>query len=98
MTDPKDLQPPESEVLISGQMPSFEERAVQMEAILKQSVTTSYYGEQSHDHRNPHPEVLKELTDSRHSVYDVLPIFFNHEDPWIALGMLPERIIRNVRV
>ena len=37
---------------------------------------------------NPHPEVLKELTDSRHSVYDVLPTFFNHDDPWIALGMI----------
>ena len=76
------------EVLIMGQMPSFEERAVQMEAVLKQSVTTSYYGEQGYDHRNPHPEVLKELTDSRHSVFDVLPIFFDHDDPWIALAAL----------
>lgn len=76
------------EVLITGQMPSFEERAVQMETILRQSVTTSYYGEASLDHRNPHPEVLKELTDSRHSVYDVLPKFSNHEDPWVALSEL----------
>ncbi|EJD07272.1 acetyl CoA carboxylase [Fomitiporia mediterranea MF3/22] len=76
------------EVLITGQMPSYEERAVQMEAVLKQSVSTTYYGEQGYDHRNPHPEVLKELTDSRHSVYDVLPKFFNHEDPWIALAAL----------
>ena len=37
------------EVLITGQMPSFEERAVQMEAVLHQSVTTSYYGEQGSD-------------------------------------------------
>ncbi|KAI5120256.1 hypothetical protein M0805_004592 [Coniferiporia weirii] len=76
------------EVLIIGQMPSYEERAVQMEAVLKQSVTTSYYGEQGYDHRNPHPEVLRELTDSRFSVYDVLPAFFNHDDPWVSLAAL----------
>lgn len=34
------------EVLIVGQMPSYEERLVQMEAVLKASVTKSYYGEQ----------------------------------------------------
>ncbi|OCB90590.1 acetyl CoA carboxylase [Sanghuangporus baumii] len=76
------------EVLIKGHLPSFEERAVQMEAVLRQSVTTSYYGETGIEHRNPHPEVLRELTDSRHSVFDVLPKFFNHEDSWIALAAL----------
>ena len=35
------------EVLILGQMPSYEERRVQMEAILRTSVTTKYYGEQA---------------------------------------------------
>ena len=39
------------EVLIAGQMPSYEERAVQMESVLKASVTTSYYGEQHSGHR-----------------------------------------------
>ena len=34
------------EVLIVGQMPSYEERLVQMEAILKNSVTYTFYGEQ----------------------------------------------------
>lgn len=34
------------EVLILGQMPSYEERLVQMEAVLKNSVTNNYYGEQ----------------------------------------------------
>ena len=34
----------------------------------------------------PRPEVLKELTDSRYNVYDVLSTFFNHEDPYIVLG------------
>jgi acetyl-CoA carboxylase/biotin carboxylase 1 len=35
------------EVLISCQMPSYEERLAQMEAILKSSVTSSFYGEGS---------------------------------------------------
>ena len=37
------------EVLISCQMPSYEERKGQMEAVLKASVTNSYYGEQKSD-------------------------------------------------
>ena len=36
------------EVLILGQMPSYEERLHQMETVLKNSVTDNYYGEQ-HD-------------------------------------------------
>lgn len=31
---------------------------------------------------------MKELTDSRYSVYDVLPTFFEHDDPWIVLAAL----------
>lgn len=34
------------EVLILGQMPSYEERLIQMESVLKNSVTNNYYGEQ----------------------------------------------------
>jgi acetyl-CoA carboxylase/biotin carboxylase 1 len=30
---------------------------------------------------------LKELSDSRYTVYDVLPAFFNHQDPIVTLGM-----------
>src|SRR6266498_3956074 len=33
------------EVLILGQMPSYEERLVQMESVLKNSVSNTYYGE-----------------------------------------------------
>jgi acetyl-CoA carboxylase / biotin carboxylase 1 len=36
------------EVLILGQMPSYEERSVQMEAVLKASVTSNIYGEQGY--------------------------------------------------
>jgi hypothetical protein len=34
------------EVLILGQMPSYEERLIQMEAVLRSSVSSNYYGEQ----------------------------------------------------
>jgi hypothetical protein len=36
------------EVLILGQMPSYEERSIQMEAVLKASVTSNIYGEQGY--------------------------------------------------
>ncbi|KAF8159642.1 cytosolic acc1, acetyl-CoA carboxylase [Crassisporium funariophilum] len=74
------------EVLILGQMPSYEERLVQMESVLKNSVTNNYYGEQGQAPRTPSAEVLKELSDSRYTVYDVLPAFFNHEDPMVRLA------------
>jgi acetyl-CoA carboxylase/biotin carboxylase 1 len=88
-----------------GQMPSYEERLIQMEAVLKTSVTNNYYGEQGQGPRyarmqcripplglittirTPSAEVLKELSDSRYTVYDVLPAFFNHEDPMVTLGL-----------
>lgn len=35
------------EVLISTQLPSYQERAVQMESVLKMSITSGYYGESS---------------------------------------------------
>ncbi|PPR03190.1 hypothetical protein CVT26_008038 [Gymnopilus dilepis] len=74
------------EVLILGQMPSYEERRIQMEAVLKNSVSNTYYGESGQAPRTPSAEVLRELTDSRYTVYDVLPAFFNHEDPMVRLA------------
>jgi acetyl-CoA carboxylase/biotin carboxylase 1 len=37
-------------------------------------------------YRVPTAEILRELSDSRWGVYDVLPTFFSHEDEWVALG------------
>jgi acetyl-CoA carboxylase/biotin carboxylase 1 len=33
--------------MILGQMPSYEERLIQMESVLKNSVSNNYYGESS---------------------------------------------------
>ena len=36
--------------------------------------------------RTPSADILKELSDSQYTVYDVLPSFFNHNDPLVVLG------------
>ena len=74
------------EVLIACQMPSYEERKVQMENILKSSVRNNFYGEQGSGFTAPSIEVLRELIDSRYTVYDVLPTFFNFNEPTLVYG------------
>jgi len=86
------------EVMIVGSLPSYEERLGQLEQILKSSVTTSYYGEVGHGHRLPSADQLKEVTDSRYTVFDVLATFFDHEDPWVALAALEVYVRRAYRV
>lgn len=85
------------EVLILCQMPSYDERAVQMEAVLRQSASPAYYGETKSSRGEPNMEVLKELTDSKWIVYDVLPTFFSHSDPSIALAAFAVYIRRAYR-
>ncbi len=86
------------EVLVIGSLPTFEERSVQMEQILKSSITTHHYGEGGVGHRLPSADILQELTDSRFTVYDVLHNFFEHEDSWIALAALEVYVRRAYRV
>ncbi|KAF2790753.1 hypothetical protein K505DRAFT_250517 [Melanomma pulvis-pyrius CBS 109.77] len=77
------------EVLIQCAMPSLEERTTQMEHILRSAVVESRYGESGWDHREPNFDVIKEVVDSNHTVFDVLPQFFVHQpDPWVALAAL----------
>ncbi|KAF2660587.1 hypothetical protein K491DRAFT_688039 [Lophiostoma macrostomum CBS 122681] len=76
------------EVLIQCAMPSLEERTSQMEHILRSSVVESRYGESGWDHREPNFDVIKDVVDSHFTVFDVLPQFFIHTDPWVALAAL----------
>jgi acetyl-CoA carboxylase/biotin carboxylase 1 len=76
------------EVLIQCAMPSLEERSSQMEHILRSAVVESRYGESGWDHREPNFDVIKEVVDSKFTVFDVLPQFFVHQDPWVALAAL----------
>lgn len=85
------------ELLILCAMPSLEERASQMEHILKSSVVDSKYGESGWEHREPDLDVLKEVVDSRYTVFDVLPLFFAHHDPWVGLAALEVYVRRAYR-
>ncbi|KAH9861471.1 acetyl-coenzyme-A carboxylase [Plenodomus biglobosus] len=76
------------EVLIQCAMPSLEERTAQMEHILRSAVVESKYGESGWEHREPNFEVIKEVVDSRYTVFDVLTQFFVHADPWVSLAAL----------
>ena len=86
------------EVMIVGSLPSYEERLGQLEQLLTSSVTTSYYGASGQGHRLPSSDVLKEVTDSRYTVFDVLTTFFDHDDPWVALAALEVYVRRAYRV
>lgn len=76
------------ELLIQCAMPSLEERTSQMEHILRSAVRESRYGESGWDHREPDFDVIKEVVDSKYTVFDVLPHFFVHQDPWVSLAAL----------
>ncbi|KAH9992745.1 acetyl CoA carboxylase [Russula compacta] len=85
------------EVLIAGQMPSYEERMVQMEAVLKASLGNTYYGESGLSQKTPATEILRELSDSRYTVFDVLPAFFANKDPWVTLAAFEVYVRRAYR-
>ncbi|KAJ5815599.1 hypothetical protein N7474_007376 [Penicillium riverlandense] len=85
------------EVLIQCALPSLEERLSQMEHILRSSVIESRYGETGWDHREPDFQVLKEVVDSKYTVFDVLPRFFVHQDPWVTLAALEVYVRRAYR-
>lgn len=85
------------EVLIQCAMPSLEERFSQMEHILRSSVIEHKYGESGWEHREPDFDIIKEVVDSRYTVFDVLPHFFAHQDPYVGLAALEVYIRRAYR-
>lgn len=85
------------EVLIQCALPSLEERLSQMEHILRSSVVESRYGETGWEHREPDFGVLKEVVDSKYTVFDVLPRFFVHQDAWVTLAALEVYVRRAYR-
>jgi acetyl-CoA carboxylase/biotin carboxylase 1 len=85
------------ELLIQSALPSLEERATQMEHILRSAVVESRYGEAGWDHREPDFGILKEVVDSKFTVFDVLPLFFSHADNWVTLAALEVYIRRAYR-
>ncbi|KAI1104677.1 acetyl-CoA carboxylase [Jackrogersella minutella] len=85
------------EILIQCALPSLEERTAQMEHILRSSVVENNYGETGWDHREPNLDVIKEVVDSKYTVFDVLSSFFAHEDPWVNAAALEVYIRRAYR-
>lgn len=85
------------EIMIQCSLPSMEERTVQMEHILRSSVVESRYGESGWDHREPNLDVIKEVVDSKYTVFDVLTLFFAHEDPYVSLAALEVYVRRAYR-
>ncbi|KEZ42713.1 Acetyl-CoA carboxylase [Scedosporium apiospermum] len=85
------------EIMIQCSMPSLEERTAQMEHILRSSVVESRYGETGWDHREPSLDVIKEVVDSKYTVFDVLTLFFAHDDPWVSLAALEVYVRRAYR-
>ncbi|KAI8890576.1 acetyl-CoA carboxylase [Backusella circina FSU 941] len=75
------------ELLILCQLPSYEERHSQMYQILKNSVTESVYGG-GIEYRTPSYDAFKDLIDTKFNVFDVLPQFFYHTDPYIVLAAI----------
>ncbi|KAG9258518.1 acetyl-CoA carboxylase [Emericellopsis atlantica] len=85
------------EIMIQCSLPSLEERSSQMEHILRSSVVESRYGESGWDHREPSLDIIKEVVDSKYTVFDVLTLFFAYEDPWVGLAALEVYIRRAYR-
>lgn len=84
------------EVAIAADLPSLADREAQMESILKASVMSSRYGGDASYH-TPSLDVLRELADSQHSVYDVLTAFFSNQIVHVAFAALVTYVIRAYR-
>lgn len=90
------------ELIIQCALPTIQEQTEQMEHILKSSIMVSSYGSTlDKKRRSPEFNVLRELVDSKFSVYDVLFQFFCSPDPYIILAaaeVYARRVNRAYRV
>lgn len=74
------------EILIQCSLPSIKERSDQLEHILRSAVLQTSYGEVYAKHREPKLEVIQEVVDSKHTVFDVLPQFLMAPDEWVGVA------------
>lgn len=84
------------EVSINVHLPSIADRAAQMELILKAAVIAATYGGEDKYH-TPSLDVLRELSDSQYTVFDVLHSFFGHSQPYLAYASLCTYVLRAYR-
>lgn len=86
------------EILIQCSMPSTKERVDQLQHILKSAVVTSNYsGSMVAEHRMPDDAVLRDIIDSKYTVFDVLTQFLTSKDPWVAAAAAEVYIRRAYR-
>lgn len=85
------------EVLIQCSLPSIKERSDQLEHILRSSVLQTSYGEVYAKYRSPHFDIIREVVDSKHTVYDVLLQFLVNQDEWVAMAAAEVYVRRSYR-
>lgn len=85
------------EILIQCSLPSIKERSDQLEHILRSSVMQASYGEVYAKYTSPNLEVIREVVDSKHTVFDVLLQFLTNRDQWVAMAAAEVYIRRSYR-
>lgn len=85
------------EILIQCSLPSIKERSDQLEHILRSSVLQTSYGEVYAKYRSPHFDIIREVVDSKHTVFDVLLQFLVNPDEWVAMAAAEVYIRRSYR-
>lgn len=85
------------EILIQCSLPSIKERSDQLEHILRSSVLQTSYGEVYAKYRSPAFDVIREVVDSKHTVFDVLLQFLVNPDEWVAMAAAEVYVRRSYR-
>lgn len=85
------------EMLIQCSLPSIKERSDQLEHILRSSVLQTSYGEVYAKYRSPSFDVIREVVDSKHTVFDVLLQFLVNSDEWVAMAAAEVYVRRSYR-
>lgn len=85
------------EILIQCSLPSIKERSDQLEHILRSSVLQTSYGEVYAKYRSPNFDIIREVVDSKHTVFDVLLQFLINQDEWVAMAAAEVYVRRSYR-
>lgn len=85
------------EILIQCSLPSIKERSDQLEHILRSAVLQSSYGEVYAKFRSPNFDIIREVVDSKHTVFDVLLQFLVNPDEWVSMAAAEVYVRRSYR-
>lgn len=85
------------EILIQCSLPSIKERSDQLEHILRSSVMQTAYGEVYAKYSSPSFDIIREVVDSKHTVFDVLSQFLTNSDVWVAMAAAEVYVRRSYR-